>query len=98
VSISASAISANGLTETVPRMLPAISGLKVWKRIEPFRRGPEAAGRFAGAFLWPRWKRLKQVDAAAQPHPNLQRLLQAAMQWRLLLACIRQVIAAPAGK
>jgi hypothetical protein len=41
---------------------------------------------------------LKQVSASAQPHPNLPRLLQAAVQGRLMLACVGQAIAAPTCK
>jgi len=40
-----------------------------------FRSGLKAQeGSFVHP-LWPSWKRLKQVDAAAQSHPDLPRLL-----------------------
>ena len=48
--------------------------------------------------LWPCRERRKQVDTAAQSHPDLPRLAQAAMQRRLLLAFIGQAIAPAAGK
>jgi hypothetical protein len=63
-----------------------------------FRTGPQPLKCAPVHPLWPCRKRLKQVDTAAQSHPDLPRLAQTAMQRRLLLAFIGQAVAASAGK
>ena len=62
-----------------------------------FRAGPQPMKCAPVHSLWPCRKRLKQVDAAAQPHPDLP-LLQAPMPRRLLLAFVGQAITPAARK
>jgi len=63
-----------------------------------FRAGPQPLKCAPVHSLWSLRERLKQVDAAAQSHPDLPRLFYAAIQRRLLLARIGQATAPPTGK
>jgi hypothetical protein len=63
-----------------------------------FRSGPKPLIGSSVHSLGLSRKRLKQVGAAAQSHPDLPRLVQATIRRRHLLACIGQAIAPATGK